>query len=140
MIAKLYLCIVSVDVYYTAKLCVLQGFNLQLTSVLLSFGLYAYIESGTCTCTLHIYVIKSLISPAVFRKKLSRRLDACVLDRRCNKTGCEHRYKGGVWWVVLIKLGFILLNLFHLAYTGVMFDVTDEETGLQKQVYSHACV
>ena len=38
------------------------------------------------------------------------------------------------WWVVLVNTGFVLLNLFHLAYLGVMFDVTNEEPGLQEQV------
>ena len=36
--------------------------------------------------------------------------------------------------MVLINVGFVLLNIFHLAYAGVMFDVTSEEAGLQQQV------
>ena len=62
------------------------------------------------------------------------RLDACVLDRPCRESGCNHHYKSTVWWVLLINVGFILLNIFHLAYVGVMFDVTNEEPGLQEQV------
>ena len=71
---------------------------------------------------------------AVLRMKLSKRLNACVLDRPCSQSGCGHRHKSVEWWVVLVNSGFVLLNLFHLAYLGVMFDVTNEEPGLQEQV------
>jgi porcupine-like protein len=93
----------------------LHGMNFQLSAVLLSLGIYAFIES-------------------VLRMKLSKRLDACVLDRPCSQSGCGHRHKSQEWWVVLVNTGFVLLNLFHLAYLGVMFDVTNEEPGLQEQV------
>ena len=75
---------------------------------------------------------------AVMRKKLSRRLDACVLDRPCQESSCDHRHKGDVWWVGLINLGFTLLNVFHLAYLGLMFGGSDDE--LEAQVYRHMCV
>jgi porcupine-like protein len=96
----------------------LHGMNFQLSAVLLSLGIYAFIES-------------------VLRMKLSKRLDACVLDRPCSQSGCGHRHKSQEWWVVLVNTGFVLLNLFHLAYLGVMFDVTNEEPGLQEQGFSY---
>jgi porcupine-like protein len=97
----------------------LHGINFQLSAVLLSVGVYAFIESE-------------------LRRKLSRRLDACVLDRPCPDSGCEHRHRSRVWWVAVVNVGFVLLNLFHLAYLGLMFDVTDEEEGLQEQGFSRA--
>lgn len=62
----------------------------------------------------------------VLRKKLSRKLNACVLDRPCNEA-CGHRFGSNVWWVLLVNIGFTLLNMFHLAYLGVMFGGTIEE-------------
>ena len=70
----------------------------------------------------------------MLRRRLSRRLDACVLDRPCKESGCDHRHKSGVWWVLLVNVGFFILNIFHIAYLGLMFDVADEEPGLQEQV------
>lgn len=73
---------------------------------------------------------------AVLRKKLSQRLDACVLDRPCRESDCEHSNKSGVWWVAAVNIGFTLLNIFHLAYLGLMFGGSeDEEVGLEQQVH-----
>ena len=71
---------------------------------------------------------------AVLRKKLGKRLDACVLDRPCHESGCEHRHRSGLWWVWLINLGFTLLNMFHLAYLGLMFGGSEDEK-LEMQVH-----
>ena len=71
---------------------------------------------------------------AVLRMKLSKRLNACVLDRPCSQSGCGHRHKSQEWWVVALNSVFLLLNLLHLAYLGVMFDAMNEEPGLQEQV------
>ena len=58
-----------------------------------------------------------------------------MLDRPCRETGCEHRYGSGVWWVVGVNVGFTLLNVFHLAYLGLMFGGSDDEdAGLELQV------
>jgi hypothetical protein len=128
--------------------------NFQLSAVLLSLGTYAFIESGTfpkktaitgqfystittvCCSKVNFMLPCYLVFNwfAVLRMKLSKRLDACVLDRPCSQSGCGHRHKSQEWWVVLVNTGFVLLNLFHLAYLGVMFDVTNEEPGLQEQV------
>lgn len=78
---------------------------------------------------------RTLLHFAVFRKKLSQRLDACVLDRPCRESDCEHTNKSGVWWVAAVNISFTLLNIFHLAYLGLMFGGTeDDEVGLEQQV------
>ena len=65
--------------------------------------------------------------------KLSRRLNACVLDRPCNEA-CNHYFKDA-WWVGVINIGFTLLNMFHLAYLGVMFGgSTEEQSELEVKV------
>lgn len=70
---------------------------------------------------------------AVLRKNLSRKLDACVLDRPCRESECEHGNKSGVWWVAAVNISFTLLNVFHLAYLGLMFG--GSEDGLEQQVH-----
>lgn len=85
----------------------LHGLNFQLAAVLLSIGLYGYIEN-------------------VFRGKLSRRLSACVLDRPC-KANCNHRYQKYNILVIIINLMFTFLSMFHLAYLGQMF-VSDPDS------------
>lgn len=72
---------------------------------------------------------------SVLRKKLSKRLNACVLDRPCSEA-CGHRFGSDVWWVLLVNIGFTLLNMFHLAYLGVMFggSVEDESADLELEV------
>ena len=107
--------------------------NFQLAAVMLSLGVYAFIENGRLVYDANPMKLMFDSRPAaVFRKKLSRRMDACVLDRPC--IGCGHRHKSGVWWVALVNVMFVLLNVFHLAYLGLMFDVMDQEPGLQQQV------
>ena len=84
-----------------------------------------------------VYANLCIYINAVLRKKLSKRLDACVLDRPCHESSCEHHHRSGVWWVRLINLGFTLLNIFHLAYLGLMFGGSEDEE-LEIQVY--ACI
>eukprot|EP00117_Sycon_ciliatum_P032224 scpid49708/ scgid25038/ Protein-cysteine N-palmitoyltransferase porcupine len=81
---------------------ILHGLNFQLSAVLFSIGVFAYIENGV-------------------RYKLAGCLDACIMARAC-KDGCEHHHKSSRIWVRLINLFFMALAMFHLAYLGVMFD------------------
>ncbi|WAR27134.1 PORCN-like protein [Mya arenaria] len=87
---------------------VLHGLNFQIAAVLLSLGVYTYVEY-------------------VFRNKLSVIFDACVQARRCRE-GCEHTYKQGHPYVVCANLVFGVLAVFHLAYLGLMFDSSASET------------
>ena len=87
--------------------------------------------------SVNVYANLCIYINAVLRKKLSKRLDACVLDRPCHESSCEHHHRSGVWWVRLINLGFTLLNIFHLAYLGLMFGGSEDEE-LEIQVY--ACI
>lgn len=98
--------------YFASTL--LHGLNFQLSAVILSLGMYAYIEN-------------------VLRTKLAKKLNACVLARR-SKTPHEFKYQEDVWWVMIINLLFSALAVFHLAYLGSPFqsDIPD----LQEQGYS----
>ena len=61
-----------------------------------------------------------------------------MLDRPCRESDCEHGNKSGVWWVAAVNISFTLLNIFHLAYLGLMFGgAEDDEVGLEQQV--HEC-
>ncbi|XP_060592871.1 protein-serine O-palmitoleoyltransferase porcupine-like [Ruditapes philippinarum] len=88
----------------------LHGLNFQLAAVLLSLGVYTYVEY-------------------VFRNKLSVIFDACIKARRC-KEGCGHAYKYSHPYVITANLLFGSVAVFHLAYLGLMFDhSSSEESG-----------
>lgn len=86
---------------------VLHGINFQLSAVLLSLGLYTYIEYS-------------------LRHRLSAAFSACIQVRKC-KPDCNHCAKSGHIYVIITNLCFGLLAIFHLAYLGLMFDSSDEE-------------
>ncbi|XP_071499067.1 protein-serine O-palmitoleoyltransferase porcupine-like [Diadema antillarum] len=92
---------------------VLHGLNFQLAAVLLSLGVYSYIEH-------------------VFRSKLADTFSACINARKC-KNVCVHEYKAMNPLVILVNLLFSGLAIFHLAYLGVVFN-TDSE--LQEEGYT----
>jgi porcupine-like protein len=93
----------------------LHGLNFQLAAVLLSLGVYTYVE----------YVL---------RQKLSSVFSACILVRPCRKE-CTHNNKEKKFSVVFANIGFGLLAFFHLTYLGVMFDSVD--TNLQEEGYNY---
>lgn len=96
----------------------LHGLNFQLAAVLLSLGLYTYVEFQ-------------------LRASLADTFDACIASKQCaNKQKCTHKYKSyNCWWVFMTNLAFAGLAMFHLAYLGLMFDTSDlQETGYS---YSH---
>lgn len=96
--------------YVTSSL--LHGLNFQLAAVLLSLGLYTYIE----------FQVRSLLSST---------FDACISSKSCTKENCSHtRNWRNCWWVSITNLGFSAMAMFHLAYLGLMFDTSDiQETG-----------
>ena len=71
-----------------ANIVQVQGLNFQLGAVLLSIGIYAYIENGMICCGVACVTFVVI----VLRYKMSLRLDACVLDRPC-PTECRHTHK-----------------------------------------------
>lgn len=85
----------------------LHGLNFQLAAVLLSLGVYTYVEY-------------------VFRNKLAYVFDACIKARRCKDT-CEHTYRYNHPYVVATNLIFGCLTVFHLTYLGLMFDSSPHE-------------
>jgi porcupine-like protein len=86
---------------------VLHGINFQLSAVLLSLGVYTYIEYS-------------------LRKRLSEAFSACIQARRC-KADCQHTAKSTNVYVIIANVSFSLLAMFHLAYLGLMFDNSDEQ-------------
>ncbi|KER20685.1 hypothetical protein T265_10830 [Opisthorchis viverrini] len=87
--------------------CILfKGLNFQLSAVLLSIGMFAYIEF-------------------VLRERLSAHWNACVASRSCGPN-CGHVNKNQLW-VQLCNLGFSCLAAFQLAYLAVMFDSSEQQ-------------
>ncbi|KAL0099343.1 hypothetical protein PUN28_020125 [Cardiocondyla obscurior] len=95
----------------------LHGLNFQLAAVLLSLGFYTYVE----------FQLRSLLADT---------FDACIASKQCTRQKCAHKYNShNCWWVFMTNLMFSGLAMFHLAYLGLMFDMSDlQETGYS---YSH---
>lgn len=106
----------AVTLTYLAS-SLLHGLNFQLAAVLLSLGFYTYVEFQ-------------------LRNILANTFDACVGAKKCTIDKCNHKKnsKNSIF-VWLTNFGFSLLSVFHLAYLGVMFDISElQETGYD---YSH---
>ncbi len=86
----------------------LHGLNFGLTSVLLSLGLYTYVEH-------------------TLREKLANIFDACVKSRKC-PSNCSHSWKSDNILVVMVNIAFFILACFNLAYLGVMISKTYNES------------
>ena len=100
----------SILVTYLAS-ALLHGFNFQLSIVLFSIGLFAYVEYG-------------------FRRKLADILDACVAARSCPlRTSCE-KHTHTYWHplTIIVNTFLCLLSLWHLTYLGQLFDGSSQET------------
>lgn len=106
----------------------LHGINFQLAAVLLSLGIYTYVEYK-------------------LRQKLSIIYDACIGANSCKATtatstlslsnnivNCSHYYKWNNPYVIIINGFFCILAIIHLAYLGVMFEAS---TNIQEQGFSY---
>ncbi|CAH8458016.1 unnamed protein product [Schistosoma turkestanicum] len=90
---------------YTAS-SLLHGLNFQLSAVLFSIGIYAYIEY-------------------VFREKLAKIMDVCIASRPCPESCCHSdKNSSFVYWC---NVAFSCLAVFHLAYLAVMFDTSEQQ-------------
>jgi len=90
--------------YVTSTL--LHGLSGQLAAVLLSLGVYTWVEHS-------------------LRDKLAGILDASISARK--EVEGRRKHREGSTWVILVNLIFGLLTMFHLAYLGVMFDQSSPE-------------
>lgn len=88
--------------YFVSSL--LHGFNIEIAVVLLSIGLFSYIQLR-------------------FQDKLSEDLDACIQIRACRH--CNHKYKRSSFLVTVLSIVFGILTVVHLAYLGQLMDVRD---------------
>uniref|UniRef100_A0A0A9XHP3 Protein-serine O-palmitoleoyltransferase porcupine n=2 Tax=Lygus hesperus TaxID=30085 RepID=A0A0A9XHP3_LYGHE len=90
--------------YFVSAL--LHGANAKLSAILLSLGIYTYVE----------YCL---------RKKLSDMFGACIAARPCTQPCSTHKHRTTSNIVVhTINLAFSLLAMFHLAYLGSIIDTT----------------
>lgn len=79
----------------------LHGFNVEIAVVLLSIGVYSYVQFR-------------------LREKLSHDLNACVQIKACDQ--CTHKYKKYSFLVICLKIFFCLMTVLHLAYLGMLMD------------------
>lgn len=88
----------------------LHGLNFQLAAVLLSIGIFSYVEFR-------------------LRNLLAEILDACVNANKCaiDSKGCcvkGHEFTNAILWVKIINLIFGIFTVILLAYLGVLLDTT----------------
>lgn len=88
--------------YFVSSL--LHGFNLEIAVVLLSIGVFSYIQLR-------------------FQDKLSEDLDACIQIRACRQ--CSHKYKRSSSLVTILSIVFGFFTVLHLAYLGQLMDAID---------------
>lgn len=99
----------------------LHGVNFQLAAVLLSLGIYTYVEFK-------------------LRQKIASIFNACILANPCGPR-CGHEHKWNHSYVLLFNVTFGAVAVLHLAYLGVMFEAssaTDES--VMEQGFSMAHV
>lgn len=89
----------------------LHGLNFQLCAVLLSIGIFTFVE----------YKLRAVLADV---------LNACIGANKCrlsSKNTCmskNHKHTSSVWWVFTINFIFTLVTIMHLAYLGVMFEAS----------------
>lgn len=88
--------------YFVSSL--LHGFNVEIAVVLLSIGIFSYVQ-------------------LLFQQKLSEDLDACVQIRTCRQ--CNHKYKRKSTLVIALNVAFGCLTVLHLTYLGQLMDAID---------------
>ncbi|KHN76160.1 putative protein-cysteine N-palmitoyltransferase porcupine [Toxocara canis] len=87
----------------------LHGINFQLSAVLLSLGLYTYVETRV-------------------RSKLSARFSSCIGARKC-RTNCVHLRKKDAVSTIVLNMLFRIVAIVHLVYLGMVFDDSAAESG-----------
>ena len=90
----------------------LHGLNFQIWAVLLSLGLYTYIE----------YML---------RLKLASIYGAPILANQSTKEATD-TYKWWHPWILAINCGFMLLNIAHLSYLGLIDRAQGEGFNLEE--------
>jgi len=86
----------------------LHGMNFSLSVVLLSLGVYTYVE----------YTL---------REKLAGIFDACIKSRACSD--CSHQYKSSNLCVICVNMFFGAWAYFHLVYLGILLDNNPDDEG-----------
>ncbi|XP_065215367.1 protein-serine O-palmitoleoyltransferase porcupine [Planococcus citri] len=95
-----------IGTYFVSSL--LHGLNYRLSGVLLSLGVYTYVEH-------------------TFRRKLSYRMNACISSKSCRLSCDKHRFTGRKLGVCFINLFFTILALYHLSYLGCLIDLRADD-------------
>uniref|UniRef100_A0A1B6KJ60 Protein-serine O-palmitoleoyltransferase porcupine n=2 Tax=Graphocephala atropunctata TaxID=36148 RepID=A0A1B6KJ60_9HEMI len=96
--------LVAVLATYTVS-SLLHGLNYPLAAILMSLGVYTYIEYNV-------------------RYKLSVLLDACVTARPCPTRCLRHTHASSLLPVALINWLWSAIGVFHLAYLGCIVDTS----------------
>lgn len=93
----------------------LHGLNFQLAAVLLSIGVFTFVEYR-------------------FRNVLAEILDACVAANKCNLDATRscaskgHTNTPALMWVKMINFAFGIFTVVLLAYLGVLLDTSIDQS------------
>lgn len=119
----------------------LHGLNFQLASVLLSLGMFTYVEHRIRTRLAGIY--SACILPSACKQVKVDQPAPPVNSGRGGRnnshghrdtasavnTGCGHRYRSGHSGVMAFNCAAAALTIWHLAYLGLMFTAPTDEMG-----------
>lgn len=102
----------------------LHGLNFQLAAVLLSIGLFSFVEYR-------------------LRNVLAEILDACVMVTKCrtdlngNCASKNHKNTTSCYWVKLINLSFSIFAIILLAYLGILMETSMDLTSKGFSLHKH---
>lgn len=96
----------AVMMTYTVS-SLLHGINYPIAAVLMSLGVYTYVEHN-------------------LRLHLASRLDACVAARPCPQPCTKHKHSPRLLSVASVNWLWSALAIFHLAYLGCIIDTSDK--------------
>lgn len=82
---------------------VLHGLHFQIYAVLLSLGIFTFVEYQ-------------------LRAKIANIFSACILPNPCRQRVCTHEHKWKSTFSLVMNTVFGLLTMMHLAYLGIMMD------------------
>ncbi|XP_055910341.1 protein-serine O-palmitoleoyltransferase porcupine [Eupeodes corollae] len=83
----------------------LHGLHFQIYAVLLSLGIFTFIEFQ-------------------LRSKIASIFGACILPNPCRQRACSHEHKWKSTFSLVMNSVFGLLTMMHLAYLGIMMEGT----------------
>lgn len=91
----------------------LHGFELKVSVVLISIGIFSYLQFAA-------------------RDYFARAFNCCIRVYPC-RDGCTHKYKRCTIIPGCFRLFFSVTNIIHLIYLGMLMDPSTDDIGIIKK-------